>query len=292
MMPDRMAQVRDELQPTATTQVNRDFSPIAYYFDAVLWSAQFKPDYAGWLRAAEHVNFTVVLCVTLIVLFSVAVLLGFVPACEQRARSTTVCCMAATGFTQMALQIFLLLAFQSIYGYVYRQLAILIALCMAGIAFGSWLGLRRIRRDNRSSCRAVAFAQFLLALSGPVLMLLVNLIAQISGMTATWLAAQWVFPALAALCGMLGGYQFSMATHLYGCSGGRRLGLLYAIDLLGGCAGALILSGYFIPVFGFWKTAWLCTAVNLAPALLAARACFPPFAFLPRRAAKDGAPTF
>jgi uncharacterized membrane protein YfcA len=75
--------------------------------------------------------------------------------------------MAATGFTLMALEIFLLLAFQSIYGYVYHQLAILIALCMAGIALGSWLGMRRIRRDNIPPCRAVATTQFLLALSAP-----------------------------------------------------------------------------------------------------------------------------
>jgi predicted membrane-bound spermidine synthase len=47
--------------------------------------------------------------------------------------------------------------------------------------------------------------------------------------------------------------------------------MLYAIDLLGGSLGALVLSGYLIPVFGFWKTAWLCAAINLAPALLAAR---------------------
>jgi predicted membrane-bound spermidine synthase len=40
---------------------------------------------------------------------------------------------------------------------------------------------------------------------------------------------------------------------------------------LGGCAGALLLSTYLIPVFGFWKTAWLCAVINLAPALLAAR---------------------
>jgi predicted membrane-bound spermidine synthase len=50
------------------------------------------------------------------------------------------------------------------------------------------------------------------------------------------------------------------------------LGALYAMDLLGGCAGALLLSTYLIPVFGFWRTAWLCAAINLAPALLAARA--------------------
>jgi spermidine synthase len=272
MMPDRMAEMYAQLQPTAATPVNRDFSPIAYYFNSVLWSAQFKGSYAGWLRAAGRVRFSLILGAALIVLLSVAALLACAPAREQRARSAAAFSMAATGFTLMALELFLLLAFQSIYGYVYHQLAILIALCMAGIALGSWLAMRRIRRDDRYLCRAVAITQFLLALSCPALMLLAGLLAKTSGAAATWLAAQCVFPALAALAGILGGYQFPMAAHLYESSGRQRLGALYAIDLLGGCAGALLLSGYLIPVFGFWRTAWLCAAVNLAPALLAARA--------------------
>ncbi len=277
MMPDRMEQVGDQLQPLATTQVNRDFSPIAYYFNVVLWSAQFKPDYAVWLRAAEHVDFSAVLGVVLLVMFSAAALCGFVPARERRARSAATFSMAATGFTLMALQIFLLLAFESIFGYVYHQLAILIALFMAGIALGSWLGLRRIRRDEHSACRAVALTQLLLALSAPVLMVLLSWFARVSGAAATWLVAQCVFPALAALSGILGGFQFPMATaiYLHDGSGRRALGTLYAIDLMGGCVGALVLSGYLIPVFGFWKTAWLCAAVNLAPALMAARVRFP-----------------
>jgi predicted membrane-bound spermidine synthase len=106
-----------------------------------------------------------------------------------------------------------------------------------------------------------------------VLIFVVSLLSKISGMASTWLAAQLIFPALAALCGILGGYQFPLATEIYlhDSSGRSGLGTLYAIDLLGGCAGALVLSGYLIPVFGFWKTAWLSAAVNLAPALLAAR---------------------
>ena len=280
MMPDRIIQVRDQLQPLSTTQINRDFSPIAYYFDVVLWSAQFKPAYALWMRAAGHVDFAIILGATLIVLLSVAALLAIVPARQQRARAAAGCCMAATGFTLMALEIILLLAFQSIYGYVYHQLAILIALCMAGVALGSWLGMRRIRRGKVTPYRAVATTQFLIALSAPVLMLLVSLLAKLSGIASSWLAAQCVFPALAALCGMLGGYQFPLATEIYlqGVSGPRRLGMMYAIDLLGGCLGALVLSGYLIPVFGFWKTAGLCAAINLAPALLAARACCTPLA--------------
>src|SRR5450759_3494289 len=276
MMPDRMEQVREQLRPLPSTPVNRDFEPIAYYFDVVLWSTQFKLGYSRWFRAAAHIAFTTVIDAVLVILLFVAVLLAYVPAGERRARSAAVCCMTATGFTLMTLQIFLLLAFQSVYGYVYHQLAIIIAMCMAGIAFGSWLGIRRIRSSDSPPHRTIATTQFLLALSGPALIFVVSLLSKISGTATTWLAAQFIFPALAALCGMLGGYQFPIATEIYldnnARSGRSRLGTLYALDLLGGCAGALLLSSYLIPVFGFWKTAWLSACLNLAPALLAARA--------------------
>jgi spermidine synthase len=179
--------------------------------------------------------------------------------------------VAATGFTLMALQVFVLLAFQSIYGYVYRQLAILIGLSMAGIALGSWLGMRRGGSNQGARCRALSSTQLLLALSAPLLICAASLLARVSGAAATWFSAQCLFPALAALSGMLGGYQFPIATAIYldGKSNRRSLGALYAVDLLGGCVGALLLSTYLIPVFGFWKTAWLSAAINLPPALLA-----------------------
>jgi spermidine synthase len=281
MMPDRMAQVRDLLEPLPATPVNRDFEPIAYYFDIVLWSAQFKLSYSHWFQSAAHIAFTHIAGVVLAVLLLGAILLAYLPAREIRARASAAFCMTVTGFTLMALQIFLLLGFQSVYGYVYHQLAILIAMFMAGIALGSWLGIRRVRSNGRlpalvpapSPFRALATTQFLLALSGPALIFLIRLLSRISSGPATLLAAQFVFPALAVLGGMLGGYQFPVATEIYLGDGSRKasVGVLYALDLFGGCIGALLLSTYLIPVFGFSKTAWLSAAVNLAPALMAAR---------------------
>jgi spermidine synthase len=232
----------------------------------------------GWFRAAAHVPFSFLFGAVLFVLALTGALAAFATAREKRARSAAVYCTLATGFTLMALQIFLLLAFQSVYGYVYHQLAILIGLFMAGIAFGSWLGIRRIRSSDHAPCSSMATTQFLLALSGPALILSVSVLARASGIAATWLAAQLVFPALAALSGMVGGYQFPVVAEIYlhDREGRPGLGTLYAIDLLGGCAGALVLSGYLIPVFGFWKTAWLCAAINLAPAALAARVSLQP----------------
>jgi len=277
MMPDRMAQVRELLEPLPATPVNRDFEPIAYYFDIVLWSAQFKLSYSHWFQAAASIAFPRIANGALAVLLLGAIVLAYIPVRESRARASAAFCMAATGFTLMALQIFLLLGFQSVYGYVYHQLAILIAMFMAGIALGSWLGIRRVRSNGRlpapSPFRALATTQFLLALSGPTLIFLIRLLSRISSGPATLVAAQFVFPALAVLGGMLGGYQFPVATEIYLGDGSRKasVGVLYALDLFGGCIGALLLSTYLIPVFGFSKTTWLSAAVNLAPALLAAR---------------------
>jgi predicted membrane-bound spermidine synthase len=107
----------------------------------------------------------------------------------------------------------------------------------------------------------------------PLLISFIFLLVRSSRFSDTLFVPQIAFPILAALCGMLGGFQFPVATELYTSNerAQRNLGTLYAVDLLGGCLGALLLSGYLIPVFGFWKTAWLSVAVNLAPAFLAAR---------------------
>jgi len=104
-------------------------------------------------------------------------------------------------------------------------------------------------------------------------MLLIALLMRATSTIATGAVAQVTFPALAAAGGILGGYQFPIATEIYLDErlGERRLGVIYAMDLLGGCVGALLLSTYVIPVFGFWKTAWLTAALNLAPAVLAIR---------------------
>jgi spermidine synthase len=274
MMPDRMQQVEEQLRPLASTPVNRDFAPVAYSFDVLLWNAQFGSEYSDRFRKVEHLPFLELFGLVVAFLMVVAGLAVLAVGRKRRERSAAACCTAATGFTLMALQILLLLGFESVYGYVYHELSILIGLCMGGIALGSWLGMRRVSRSEGASCRAMMVTQLVLAVSCPALMLAVGLLAETSGAATSWIAAQLVFPALAALSGMLGGFQFVIAAQIFLRDGeGRsRLGVLYAIDLLGGCVGALVLSSYLIPVFGFWRTAWLGMAINLVMAMVAGRA--------------------
>ena len=59
-----------------------------------------------------------------------------------RARRSAAFAVAVVGFTELGLEILLLLGFQALYGYVYHELTILVALFMVGVALGAWWALR------------------------------------------------------------------------------------------------------------------------------------------------------
>jgi spermidine synthase len=250
MMPDRMADLDRQIEPRPETPVNRDFAPVAYYFDVALWSSRFNHGYRDLFRAMARVSFRWLAG-------TVGVLLLVLVAKRRRARTVAGCCTAAMGFTLIGLEMLLLLAFQAIYGYVYQQLAVIIAAFMAGMALGSWLALRA---PARRGMRTLVFLQLGAAIA-PLL-----LCAVFGAVTPV------LFPVLALGCGMLGGYEFPVASRIFFSSGrGRSPGTLYALDLAGSCLGAVLFSVYLIPVFGFLKTAVLASMVSLAPAAMAVR---------------------
>ena len=88
------------------------------------------------------------------------------------------------------------------------------------------------------------------------------------------LASQVAFPLIALACGFLGGYQFPRAGAVFYSDarpGGENIGALYALDLVGSCLGAVVLSLYLVPVFGFLKSALLLGLMNFVVALFAWR---------------------
>ena len=270
MSSERMAQIGDVLRPLPQTGINRDFHPIAYYFGTVLWSAQFDSSYAQLLEDAGRIGFSRVLAGVIAFVVLVIVLL-LLTSRSRWARVAALWSAGATGYTLMALQILLLLAFQSVYGYVYQELAMTIGMFMAGISMGTWLGARHTRAaDRRTHTGKAALNQLLLGVTAPMFLIVMMQLAEgPGGGTAIWVA-RYLFPVLAAVCGIPGGYQFSFAAASYlrdrdtYCGSGT----LYALDLIGGCAGALLLAGVLIPVFGFWSVAWLTTVVNVAAVFL------------------------
>ncbi len=271
MMPDRMLDLEAQIRPQPATPLNRDFLPIAYYFDVALWSTRFHRGYRRLFESIAQVEFGRLALAAGVAVFALAAAARWLPAKERRVRAAAGFCVAAMGFTLIALEILLLLSFQAVYGYVYHQLAIVTAAFMVGLALGSGLALRASGRPGagRSALRWLAGLQVLAALWPLLLCGLLASLAGVQSPAGLFLVSQLLFPALALLCGLLGGYQFPIASRVFfGSQQEGSPGTLYALDLAGACLGAVALSACLVPVFGFLRTALLLGVVNLAPAAL------------------------
>ena len=263
MMPDRMQELEQQIRPEPGTARNRDFVPLAYYFDVALWSSQFRSEYSRWFRWLGHVGFTKVAVsfglVTLMI--SSVALLGV----GRQRRVVAGIAVYAMGMTLMALQVLLLLGFQAIFGYVYSALAILAGAFMMGLALGiGWS--QRHPHAPATDLRRLGSLQFLAALAPLLLFWIFEVCAPIGSSVGLFLTGHVLFPGIALLCGMLGGYQFSVASRVFFADRDGWPGTLYALDLIGACLGALLLSTYLVPVYGFLKTAVLISLLNACSA--------------------------
>jgi len=74
-----------------------------------------------------------------------------------------------------------------------------------------------------------------------------------------------IFPIFAFTCGGAGCYQFPLASKLYFGSTNNKnqnAGILYGIDILGVMVGMILLTILMIPLFGFYKVAYLILILN------------------------------
>jgi spermidine synthase len=261
MSADRMRDLDEQIAPAARTPINHDFAPIAYYFNVALWSTQFNTGYQHLFQSASRVRFPELLYATAVLLGLVPVLLRWRSRRSGRARIATGIGVGLMGFTMMALEIFLLLGFQAIYGYVYHQLAIVIAGFMLGMALGCWWALSH----DYTRVRSLALLQAAAAIAPLLLYGIFVGLEMMHGGATLGISATLLFPALAVLCGLMGGMQFPIAIRVFSADTDttRRASALYALDLAGASVGAVLLSAWLIPVFGFFRSAVLVAAANL-----------------------------
>jgi spermidine synthase len=228
--PDRLARLAAKLElPDA--RINRDLVPVSYYFHAVLWAGQFRGVESRLLRAAAALAPVWVLDVPL-GLFALALLLSALS--RKRTPTRWLVPVAIMGFTSIAVELAVFIAFQASFGVAYGKIPLLVAMFMAGLALGSVVG--RARKRASGTDLAVVQAAFIL--------LLLATSASMSGA-----GGEAVPFALLFGFGGLGGVLFVAANRrlLLETS---HLGLGYGIDLLASFGGVVLASGLIIPLYG------------------------------------------
>ncbi|MGC9318770.1 MAG: hypothetical protein ACP5KN_12135 [Armatimonadota bacterium] len=268
MLPDRLdpatlTAVNAILADASGAPLNRDLRPIGYFLDQSWWLTQFQPASAALLERLSRVSARELMLVVGLVV-SMLLALSWLRPVEAAFIPLAV---AGSGFVSMALEVSLLFAFQSLYGYVYTMVGVIIGAFMVGAAGGSLLAeLRTSQRSAARTLRLLLLAFVLLAAVAGALAVGLPALAKRQGRALTLL-----FPLATAVIGLLVGLIFPLASRAHAAQGlSRAAAALYAADLVGAAGGAVLAGALFAPVLGLPSTCALASIICAAAGVLVA----------------------
>ena len=267
---ERQQTLNDRLHPVSRSQLNRDFKPVGYYFDTILWATTYSKTFKtifqffSRIRLVHFIGFLIIM--TLIILFS-----GRKFSSQKSFRRFGIqFSIWGVGFSEISLEIILILSFQILYGYVYHFLAVVIAGYMAGLALGSAASfsdfIRRRKSQNLFKKLQLGMVLYPLVIAGLFL-----LFHRYSMITHKFQWIKWFFPFLTLGAGLIGGLQFPMANRIFIEMGDplhRVAGKMLACDLIGSSCGAFLTTAFLIPILGIYPVLILLTVFNFCGLLI------------------------
>jgi spermidine synthase len=162
----------------------------------------------------------------------------------------------------MIFDLMIIFIFQSMYGYVFSWIGLLVAVFMAGAACGAMLittGMARIK-DCFRLFQKIELAIICFSVGFPFIF---HAVHAYPGSPDAFFFFRILFLVISFISGLLIGSQFPLANKLYlrdSTSLSRTAGLLYASDLLGGWFGGIAGAVVLLPVLGLTGT---CITVGL-----------------------------
>ena len=217
--------------------------------------------------------------------------------------------VGTTGMASMAVEIVLLYTFQTLYGYVYSMVGVVVGVFMAGLVLGALAMNRRLagrvacpggrlpghvlEREGHMPTQTTAWAchpgggpglKTLVAIDIALAVLAAALVPLLGVLRMMESAAlvQAVMFALVAAAGVLGGLVFPLAAAIAlreRPEAGRAAASVAAADYLGACLGALVTGALLVPVLGVGASCLVIAGVKVMSGLvtgLAATSSAPP----------------
>ena len=262
MSRERMNYLIDKLESDELVIPNTDLTPTAYYFDMVLWSSHFSKGFRSFFVYINQINQKFIFILSLVILYGIFAYFYFRK--KENLKGSIYTSVLITGFSGITLEIIILLLFQILYGYIYYQLALILTAFMIGIGIGSYITLNLDYTLKKLIYVQIAFAVM------PIFLLAGFIILSISSQNLITFTGKYIiFPVFALLTGSLTGSHFILSTRIYNVKRQKKdWGKIYAIDLVGAAAGALLVSILLIPLFGLKFILTILCGLNLFAALI------------------------
>ena len=256
LSPFRLDYLKSIMEGVTGIAVNKDFFPICYFHSLMTWANQWHVGLQkvfnilaelklGWLWAGLSI--------------AGAITVAIFWTGRSKFKAAVAGSIFISGAIEMVLQVVFLLSFQIIAGFVYRQLALIIAFFMTGLALGAgWMSHKNPSQLKTNVARRLFIrVQVLVCMLPPGVMIFLQLI---HGDLQNFLAPAamvWIFSGLSLITGILGGVHFALAVLVMAGTGvamEKIGGGFYALDLSGAAAGVLIASLFILPIYGIMNT--------------------------------------
>jgi len=256
LSPFRLDYLKSILEGIPGAAVNRDFFPVCYFHNLMMWALQWHTVLQKFLNILSELELRWVWG-GLAVAGAIITAVFWTGRCKFRVAVAG--SIFVSGTVEMVLQLVFLLSFQIIEGFVYRQLALIIGFFMTGLAVGAgWVS----RQNPSPSEPNVVWGLFirvqaLVCLLPIGLMLLLPLIHGEIRFFLSPAAMVWLFSILSLITGILGGVHFALAVMVMAGTGVAKEkigGGFYALDLCGAAGGVLMAALLILPIYGIMNT--------------------------------------
>jgi spermidine synthase len=244
-------------------RINSDFNPIGVFYSVSHWNAVHAPSLRWLFRQFERISLW-----TLVPPLVILPLLYCIIRAKNAGffRAGIPLSIFTTGFAGMILSLVLIFAFQSIYGYAFSWIGLLVASFMAGAACGAMLVAVFLDRIGNHFGLYTGIELAIICFSVGCPFIILGAYAYL-GTPATFAWFRLLFLAVLFSSGFLIGSQFPVANKLYlgsSTSLTKTAGLLYASDLLGGWFGGVAGAVVLLPVLGLVGTCIVVALLKLA----------------------------
>ncbi len=170
-------------------------------------------------------------------------------------------CVFSTGFSSMMIQVALIFSFQSIYGFVYEIIGVIMALFMFGLALGASFTNRYIKDKGNMTTLAI----FQVAIVIFAVMMAFGLPTAARAHSPGVIFA--LFALLTFAAGVINGAGFPQSA---GCAlrsinqPDKSAGMVYSMEVLGACLGAVLASVLIAPIYGIIACCIIAGFMNLS----------------------------
>jgi spermidine synthase len=250
--------------------INSDLHPLGVFFNLSYWNSLFSPYLTGvfkWYQKNSHaLSIGKIIFITIIL----ATLFTKIPRLSRHYITYSI---FATGLTGMVFSLAIIFTFQTLYGYLYHQIGLLIAIFMFGIASGSFFITKRFHRIKKDS---------LLFLKTEIAIILFSVLFPFVFLAPShhlenkivYFILYGAVLIMSFLSGVFIGLQFPLANKIYLSSRpekgmlGQTAGLLYGADLFGGFFGGLSGGVLLLPILGLKETCFMMAMIKMSSGLL------------------------